>query len=351
MKILSVVGTRPNFVKEYLLHRELKRRGVQKAVVHTGQHYDYEMSQVFFDGFQFPDPDYHLDQRGRTNIQQTASILGAMEGILLDEKPTCTLVYGDVNSTAASALASAKLRIPVVHVEGGVRSSARYNPEEINRRVTDHLSSLIFACTKTGYEALLQENFPVGEICLSGDLMKDSLLLALGQKGIECCSGGYVLVTIHREENVESPERLHGIVEGLIQSGLEVVFPIHPRTRQRIEGNNFLESLENCPRIKLLEPQGYFDFVRLLAGADRVLTDSGGVRREAYILGKPVIVPIDIVWFPEILECGWMVTVDPVPSEIAGQLREFNPTSKRPQIFGDGKAHRVIVDRIVEAFE
>jgi UDP-N-acetylglucosamine 2-epimerase (non-hydrolysing) len=261
------------------------------------------------------------------------------------------LVYGDVNSVTAAALASAKLRIPVVHVEGGVRSDDLYNAEEINRRVTDQLSRLIFACTKTDYETLLRENFSAEGICLSGDLMKDSALLTMEQEGIESYAGGYVLATIHREENVESPDRLNGIVEGLIQSELEVIFPAHPRTLQRLDRGGMLDSLKNCPRIKLLEPQGYSDFLRLLAGANRVFTDSGGVRREAYILGKPVIVPIDIVWFPEIMECGWMVTVDPTPAEIVEKLQNFNPTSQRPPIFGDGNARIVIADRIIEEFD
>jgi len=332
LKILSVIGTRPNFIKEYLMHRELKRPGVKEVIAHTGQHYDYEMSQIFFDGFELPQPDYHLNQKGKSNIQQTASILSAMEAILVAEKPSCVLVYGDVNSVAAAALASAKLRIPVVHVEGGVRSEDRFNPEEINRRVTDHLSSLIFACTKTDYGNLLRENFSADEICLSGDLMKDSLMVTLEKEHIECEQGSYVLATIHREENVDSPIRLNGIVEGLVNSGLDIVFSLHPRTKKNLINNDLLKKLENCPQVTLLEPQGYSEFVRLLAGANRVFTDSGGVRREAYILGKPVIVPINIVWFPEIVESGWMVTVEPNPKEISGQLREFTPTSPRPPI-------------------
>lgn len=351
MKIISVVGTRPNIVKEHVLHGELKRRGVEEVLVHTGQHYDYRMSQIFFEGFQLPQPHYHLDQKEKSNIQQSASILSAMEAILITERPTCTLVYGDVNSTLAAALASAKLRIPVVHVEGGVRSEHKYNPEEINRRLTDHLSSLVFACTQTDYDALLRENFSPSEVSLSGDLMKDSLLKAQAQGNIRVRSGGYVVATIHREENVEDKGRLTEIMEGLIGSGMDIVFPAHPRTLSRLKSYGLQDSLHECERIKLLKPQSYLRFLELLAAADCVLTDSGGVRREAYILGKPIVVPIGIEWFPEIRDCGWMEIQDPPSApEIAHMLRNFRPTEDRPQIFGDGKAHRVIAKRIVEKF-
>jgi UDP-GlcNAc3NAcA epimerase len=351
MKILSVVGTRPNIIKEFMMHREFARRGIEEVIVHTGQHYDYEMSQVFFEGFQLPDARYHLNQRGKTNIQQTASILAAMEEILQQEKPTCTLVYGDVNSTAAAALASAKLRIPVVHIEGGVRSHQLYNPEEINRRVTDHLSVLIFACTRTDYQNLLREGFEEDRIFLSGDIVKDALLYTIEQHNIPVKRGDYICVTIHREENVESPERLRSIVEGLLQCQLPVIFPVHPRTRERLKQYGLWEALQRCKRVELREPQGYVQFVKLLSGANRVFTDSGGVRREAYILEKPVIVPIDIVWFPEILEAGWMKVVEPNPQEIAHALKHFEPPSAHPEIFGDGKAYQRIVARMCQFFE
>lgn len=351
MKVLSVVGTRPNIIKEFMMHLELDKCGIEEIIVHTGQHYDYEMSQIFFEGFDLPQPKYHLNQRGKTSIQQTASILADMEEILLQERPTCTLVYGDVNSTAAAALASAKLRIPVVHIEGGVRSHQLYNPEEINRRVTDCLSALIFACAQTDYRNLLREGFSKERIFLSGDPVKDALVYTLEQHNISVARRDYILVTIHREENVESPERLKGIVEGLLQCQPPVIFPVHPRTRERLKQNGLWEALQRCKHVELLEPQGYVQFVKLLASANRVFTDSGGVRREAYILKKPVIVPIDIVWFPEILEAGWMKLVEPNPQEIAYVLEHFEPPREHPEIFGDGKAHQRIATRMIQFFE
>jgi UDP-N-acetylglucosamine 2-epimerase (non-hydrolysing) len=255
-----------------------------------------------------------------------------------------------VTSGAAAALASAKLKIPVVHIEGGVRSPHLYNPEEVNRRVTDVVSKLIFASTRNDYATLLREDFSPDAVCLSGDLMKDSLLLTLVEEQIESRASDYVVATIHRDENVQSPRRLTAIVDGLIACAIDVRFPVHPRTRQKLEHYGLFARLSGS-RVKLLEPTGYVTFVRMLAGARRVLTDSGGVRREAYILGKPVIVPTDIVWFPEIVESGWMVTVDADPTAIAQLLREFTPTTPRPSIFGDGNARHVIADRILRTFE
>ncbi len=352
MKVLSVVGTRPNMPKEFMIRREFDRRGVEEVVVHTGQHYDHQMSQVFFDGLEMAQPKYHFNQEGKSNIQQTASIMLAMEETLKAERPTCTLVYGDVNSTVAAALASAKLRIPVVHYGGGTRSDEMYNPEEINRRVTDQVSALIFTSTAFARQNLVREGFAEDRICFPGDLLQDAILYVTASKGIEVRRGDYILVTLHREENAESPERLGAIVKGLIDSGQRVVFPVHPRTRQRLERYGLLKSIEQCPRIELREPQGYVEFIRLLAGANRVLTDSGGVRKEAYMLSKPVVVPIGIVWFPELVETSWMVTVEPPDAQkIAHHLATFEPAVKlHPDIFGKGRASETVVGRMLEYF-
>ena len=351
MKVLTVIGTRPNFVKEALIHRELLRNNVSEIIVHTGQHYDYSMSQVFFEGLGIPTPDYHLNQKKKTPIQQTAEIMGELENILLAEKPNCTLVYGDVTSTAAAAIASAKLRIPVVHVEAGVRSQDLYNPEEINRRVTDALSGLAFASTRRDYENLERENFDRARICFSGDVVKDVLLKTVQDYGIPVRRGEYVLATIHRQENADSRSRLREIVEALVQCRKPVVFPVHPRTREGLRQHGLWDKLLMKNDLQVLEPQGYLEFVKLLAGADRVFTDSGGVRREGYILGKPVIVPIGIVWFPEMVECGWMKVVDGCLKDMIDAIESFEPVKERPPIFGDGRAHAVIVRRMLDFFK
>ncbi|MGD0260552.1 MAG: UDP-N-acetylglucosamine 2-epimerase (non-hydrolyzing) [Verrucomicrobiota bacterium] len=351
MKVLTVIGTRPNFVKEALIHEEFSRKGIREIIVHTGQHYDFSMSQVFFEGLGIPTPDYHLNQKGKTPIKQTADIMQELEDILLAEKPDCTLVYGDVTSTLSGSIASAKLRIPVVHVEAGVRSQDLYNPEEINRRVTDALSALAFASTRRDYENLTCENFAADRICFSGDVVNDVLLKTVKDHKIRVCRGEYVLATIHRQENADSADRLHTIIEALVRCKKPVVFPVHPRTREGLRQNGLWDKLMCKKDLKVLEPQGYLEFVKLLAGADRVFTDSGGVRREGYVLGKPVIVPIGIVWFPEMVECGWMKVVDGCLEDMIDAIESFEPVSERSPIFGDGHAHTVIVRRIQEFFK
>jgi len=350
MKVVSVVGTRPNFVKEFFIHKELKKRGIKEILVHTGQHYDYEMSKIFFDNLDITKPDYHLSNSSSSGIQQIAHMMEYMEDVLKKEKADCTLVYGDVNSTLAAAVASAKLKIPVAHIEGGIRSINLYNPEEINRRVTDHLSVLIFACTKTDYRNLLEENFPKSRIILSGDIMKDVLLYTVDREKIKVERGKYSIVTIHREENVESRERLTGIISGLIKSKEKVIFPVHPRTRKRLKEFGLIDMILKSSALEITEPQSYLRFVELLAGANKVITDSGGVRREGYILGKPVIVLINITWFPEILKAGWKFVADADTDKIADAINNFEPDKKRPNIFGNGDAYKIIVENLISRF-
>ena len=347
MKVVSVVGTRPNFVKEFFMHKEFKKRGIEEILVHTGQHYDYEMSKIFFENFDITEPDYHFNNSSLSSIQQVAHIMEYMEVVFNKEKADCTLVYGDVNSTLAAAIASAKSRIPIAHIEGGVRSSSLYNPEEINRRVSDHLSALIFACTKTDYQNLLNENFTRDRIIISGDIMKDVILYTVDKENIEVERGGYSIATIHREENVESKERLTSIISGLIESKQKIIFPVHPRTRKRLEEFGLVDMILKSSTIEITKPQSYINFVKLLAGANKVITDSGGVRREGYILGKPVIVLINITWFPEILEAGWKFVADADTDKIADAINNFEPVKEHPNIFGNGNAHKIIVDNLI----
>lgn len=350
MKVVSVVGTRPNFVKEFLINKEFKRQGIEEIVVHTGQHFDHEMSKVFFENFDLPKPDYHFDIANSSAIQQTANIIKYMEEVLRAENPSCTLVYGDVNSTLAAAITSAKLKIPVVHVEGGIRGWSLYNPEEINRRVSDHLSELIFACTKTDYENLIREDFAKEKIILSGDIMKDVLLYIIKKENVTINRGDYNVVTIHREENVESQKRLTNIILALIESQKKIIFPAHPRTRKRLVQYGLIERIEKNSKIQLTSPKSYLDFVRILAGANKVITDSGGVRREGYILKKPIVVLINITWFPEMLASGWKISVDADFEKIIDAVRNFEPTEDHPNIFGSGDAHKKIVKNIVNYF-
>lgn len=350
MKILSVVGTRPNFIKEVPMNRELRKRGITEVLVHTGQHYDYEMSRIFFKEFELPDPDYHLQVSTGLAGKQMGEMLTALEEILITERPDVTLVYGDVTSTLAGALASVRLGIPVVHVEAGIRTPARYNPEEINRRGTDALSELLLANCEDAYKALMKENHVGSEVVLTGDIMKDVLVRSTEEFGIPVLRGDYHVCTIHRAENVDDPGNLGQIVRGLIECGEPVNFPIHPRTRKRLEAFGLLDDLKSAPNVEISEPRGYLDFVRMLAGANKVITDSGGVRREAYILGKPAIIAIGITWFPCILRAGWKTIAGPDAQKIVRAVKDFEPPAQRKEFFGDGRACLKIVDAIVNRF-
>lgn len=334
---MSVVGTRPNFIKEMLINKYLKGKGIEEVLVHTGQHFDYEMSKLFFEELELPEPEYKLEVSTGYHGKQTAEILSEVEKILLKERPSVTLVYGDVNSTAAAALASAKLRIPVAHVESGVRDESIYNPEEINRRVTDHLSETLFAPTKEAYDNLIKENFPSGNVFLTGDVVKDSVLYIIKKFNLRKKKGDYHLATVHRAENTDSKARLSRIINAFLESEKRIIFPIHPRTKKKMIEYGIYNKL-NGSNVEVVDAKGYIEFIKLLSGADRVLTDSGGVRREAYILGKPAITLIRIIWFPEMVKYGWNRVTDADPDEILEALRSFQPPKKRPPIFGDGKA-------------
>jgi UDP-N-acetylglucosamine 2-epimerase (non-hydrolysing) len=349
MKICSVVGTRPNFVKEYLINRELKQRGIKEILIHTGQHYDYEMSQAFFECFELPHPDHHLQIPNGDGVDFSANAILALARVFRAETPDCVLSYGDVNSTMSAAVAASKLRIPFAHVEGGIRALDRYNPEEINRRVSDVLAEIIFCCTKTDVENLEREGYEPERIMLSGDLMKDALMMTLEKHGIVPSRGDYLVLTLHRQENLTDGARLRAIMEGLVRSGRRIIFPAHPRTLQCMKDFGVLDLIRGS-QIEVSKPAGYVDFMRLTAGADKILTDSGGVRREAYLLRKPCIVLIEISWFPEIAQAGWKVLTGPDPERIADLIWNFEPTAPYQELFGDGKAHRKIVDGLVRKY-
>jgi len=349
MKICSVVGTRPNFVKEYLINRELERRGVQEILIHTGQHYDFEMSQAFFECFELPPPNYQLQIPNCDGVNFTSRAIQELAAVLRLEKPCCVLSYGDVNSTMSAAIAATKLRVPFAHVEGGIRAADRFNPEEINRRVADVLADVIFCCTQSDVANLQREGYEPGRVEFSGDLMKDALLLTLEKYGIEVSRGDYLVLTLHREENLTDGNRLRSIFGGLIQSGRRIVFPAHPRSLQSMKDFGVSEMIHGS-RIEICRPMAYVDFLRLMAGADKILTDSGGVRREAYLLKKPCIVLIEISWFPEISQAGWKILTGPDPDKIARLIESFEPTGPYRELFGDGTAHVRIVDGLMRRY-
>ena len=348
MKVASIVSTRPDFIKEMLRHKYLKKMGIKEILINTGQHYEYNMSKVFFDELDIPNPDYNLNVSSGLVGKQTGEIITKVEEILINEKPDVTLVYGDVTSSLAAALASVKLKIPVVHIEGGIRTNSKFNPEDINRKICDHLADVVFAPTKASLQNLIKENVPSDKVFFFGDTTKDILLYTMKKYDIKKYNGNYLLTTIHREENVNSKMNMSNIIDALSESGEKVIFPVHPRTQKRLSEYNIINNLPS--NIELIQPQSYVNFLQYLAGAKKVLTDSGTVRREAYILHKPIITLVDIIWWPETVQCGWNKVVGADKDKILDAIANFQPNGKQPELFGNGRAEEKIMSKIIEIY-
>ncbi len=350
MKIVSVVGTRPNFVKEYSIFKACKAHNVDEIIIHTGQHYDYAMSQIFFQELDIAKPHYINEiLKGRQGYE-TATMMTFIEEVLIEEKPDVTLIYGDVNSTAAAGLASVKLKIPVAHVEAGLRSGVHYNPEEINRKVADVVSEVLFPHIQEAYDSLMNEGYPEDNVFLVGDIVKDTLDDIVQRFNIPIEKNGYILATIHRAENTDNKKRLTSIIEALIESEANMKIPLHPRTKNKMIEYGIYNTVTSAKSIEVIEPLGYIDTIRLMAKADKVVTDSGGLRREAYMLGKPIITLIDIVWVPSLIKNGWKRVCDADKDKIIDAIKNHNPTGPRDEIFGDGHAAEKIVKILLERF-
>lgn len=349
MKIASILGARPQFIKAAPISKELRKEH-DEILIHTGQHYDDEMSKIFFDSLHIPRPDYNLGVGSSSQGEQTGRMLLGIEELLLKERPDLVLVYGDTNSTLAGALASVKLHIPVGHVEAGLRSFDRSMPEEINRVLADRISALLFSPTKTAVANLKKEGITNG-VHLTGDVMYDALLhnikIAEKSKILEQFNiepKKYLLVTVHRQSNTDNAENLSNILEAL--SGIEekVIFPIHPRTTKFIKIHGLKRKIKG--NIILSKPIGYLDFLWLEKNAKKILTDSGGIQKEAYILKVPCITLRRNTEWIETVEDGWNVLVGANKEKIIENVNEFAPKSKQRNIFGDGKASKRIVDII-----
>lgn len=347
MKIVSIVGARPEFIQATPLSRALRSTGRHKEIlVHTGQHYDYLMSQAFFDELGIPAPDYNLEVGSGPHGRQTAEILLRLEEVLLKERPDLVIVRGDTNSTLAGALAASKLHIPTAHIEAGERSFDRCMPEEINRLVTDCLADLHFCASQAAARHLEAEGICSSIYCV-GDVMLDAVLqhkpVAYRQSHIlaqlDLKPQKYTLVTIHRAANTDNPTRLKQIVQILNSISETIVFPVHPRTRQA------LQQLEArfASHVKLIEPVGYFDMMVLEDNARLIATDSGGVQREAYFLGVPCLTLREETEWIETVETGWNRLVGVEPAQVLASWTSFTPPSEHPPIFGDGTAGQRIV--------
>jgi UDP-N-acetylglucosamine 2-epimerase len=352
MRIVTVIGNRPQFVKAAAVSRPLRERH-EELIVHTGQHYDDELSRIFFEELGVPAPDRELHIGDGTPTSQTARMLAALEPELDELRPDMVLVYGDTNSTLAGALAGAQRRVPVAHVEAGMRSFDRRMPEELNRVLTDHASDLLLCSTKTAVANLAREGV-AGEVQLVGDAMADVTLAfapvaerrsrALEEHSLT--PGEYLLVTAHRAGNVDDPRRLLKLVELLEALPLPAVFPLHPRTRARLESAALLDRLAAAPHLRLAPPLGYLDFLTLTRNARAVLTDSGGVQKEAYLLGTPCVTLRDTTEWVETVEAGWNVLVDLDADAALRALERPPPAGERPELYGGGRAGERIADAI-----
>ncbi len=343
-RFLSIVGARPNFVKLPPIHRALVKSGFEHLIVHTGQHYDYEMSQIFFENLEIPIPNYNLNVSPGNHSYQLGEMIKRCGDVLLKEKPTVVIVYGDTNSTLAGALASTKLGIPIAHIEAGLRSFDQKMPEETNRVLTDHISNELFCPTKTAVENLKRERtcgetFYVGDVMLetltefSPFLKKSNVLERLGLEPKK-----YLLVTIHRAENTENVGRLTKIVNALGKIDRKAVFPIHPRTVKYLKQYGLFEKLSSNTNLVITGPLSYLDFVKLEDNSEKILTDSGGVQKEAYLLGVPCITLRDNTEWVETVNSGWNILVGVDEAKIILAINTFSPCVPQEPLFGNGDA-------------
>lgn len=344
--IMTVLGARPQFIKAAAVSRAIAREpGLAERIIHTGQHYDPGMSDIFFEEMDIPRPAHQLGIGGGPHGAMTGEQLSRIEAILMAEKPDCVLVYGDTNSTLAGALAAAKLHIPVAHVEAGLRSHNRRMPEEINRVLTDHISQVLFAPTEAAQRQLRKEGIAANQIHITGDVMMDVALHYRGMArrpgwfedlGLE--SGGFLLCTIHRAENTDCDQRLRDIFQGLAASERPVVLPLHPRTRKTLEQLQ----LKASPQVHLVDPVGYLEMVWLEMHCHAVVTDSGGVQKEAYFHGKPCVTLRDETEWIELVELGVNTLTGADPDLIARHINAFAARPSTGDLYGDGRAAQLI---------
>lgn len=346
------MGARPQFIKAAPVSRALRKQATE-ILVHTGQHYDKSMSEVFFEELQIPIPDYHLHVGSMSHGAQTGAMLQKIEEVILSEKPDAVLVYGDTNSTLAGSLAASKLHIPVAHVEAGLRSFNRQMPEEINRVLTDHVSEWLFCPTEAAISNLRQEGITKG-VYRTGDVMLDTVIFnrqlaaeksqVLEQYNLE--TGSYLLITVHRAENTDQPERLQEIIAALNQVQIPAIFPVHPRTRSKLDA---LDLRLTNPLVQLVEPVGFLDMLQLEVHAKKIVTDSGGVQKEAFFAEVPCITLRDETEWVETVQSGANRLVGADQSKILAAIESFTVDfNSLPPIYGNGQAAEEIVGYLLD---
>jgi UDP-N-acetylglucosamine 2-epimerase (non-hydrolysing) len=361
IKIVHVVGTRPNFVKIASVLRACnKTPEIQSLLVHTGQHYTEEMDKAFFDALQIPAPDINLEVGSGTHAQQTAEIMKRFEPVLLQHKPDAILVVGDVNSTVACALVAAKLGVKIIHVEAGLRSFDRTMPEEINRVLTDSISDILFITEPSGIVNLKREGVDSAKVHFVGNVMIDTLEWSRGKAAassileqLKLDKKQYIVITLHRPSNVDHHNSLNGILDDLaeIQKEIKIVFPVHPRTANSLSAGGFMQKLEKLPNMIITRPLGYLDFLKLMSEAKIVITDSGGIQEETTVLGVPCLTVRDNTERPITTTEGTNILVGTEQGKILNGYREITRTPKtysRPQLW-DGRASERIVNILLES--
>lgn len=375
-KIVTIIGARPQIIKAAALSRAIKnhfQEQINELIVHTGQHYDANMSEVFFEELSIPRPDYNLNVGSGKHGEQTAKMIQGIEEILISEKPDALVLYGDTNSTLAGAIAASKIHIPIVHIEAGLRSFNKSMPEEINRIMCDHASTLLFSPTPTGYNNLINEGFKEFEegpfnvdrpkVYHSGDVMYDNSLhfssLAKEKSSIlvdeHLEAGSFILGTIHRDNNTDIPERLTAIFKALLEIAQEnkIILPLHPRTKKKMQealSPDLLTQISKCQHLQMIAPVSFIDMVKLEDSSKMIITDSGGVQKESFFFKKPCLILRPETEWVEIVEAGAARICDADKDIILKSYREFiaNPPQNFDGIFGDGKAAEFICGEILE---
>ncbi len=378
IKIITIIGARPQIIKAAALSRAIRNKfsdQINEIIVHTGQHYDDDMSTVFFEELQIPQPDFNLNVGSASHGKQTSQMIEGIENILIKEKPDFIILYGDTNSTLAGAIAAAKIFIPVLHIEAGLRSFNKSMPEEINRVCCDHTSTMLFTPTKTGYNNLIREGFNPNNIAPftidnpavfhCGDVMYDNSIyfsdIAEKRSDIlkenQLTSNNFILCTIHRDNNTDIPERLNGIFSALFyiaeQENKPIILPLHPRTAKLLKKNltqEIYNSIIDCQKIKILPPVSFLDMIELEKNSEIIITDSGGVQKEAYFFNKPCIIIRSETEWKEIVENKVAVVTDANKEKILSAFNHFkgNKNLTFPDIFGDGKASEFICEEIIK---
>ncbi|MBL7882727.1 MAG: UDP-N-acetylglucosamine 2-epimerase (non-hydrolyzing) [Bacteroidia bacterium] len=377
MKILTIIGARPQIIKAAALSRAIKKHfssAISEIIVHTGQHYDENMSQVFFNELNIPSPNYNLNVGSRNHGQQTSIMINGIEEILLKEKPNCIVLYGDTNSTLAGAIAASKTQVPIIHIEAGLRSFNKSMPEEINRIMCDHASTLLFSPTQTGYQNLIKEGFKENnsapytidnpKIYHCGDIMFDNslyfLAIAETQTNIldeyQLENNKFILATIHRNNNTDEPERLSSIFKAFMQIAIKkestIILPLHPRTSKLLSKNiskELYEAVQKNEFIKIIPPASFLEMIALEKNAQLIITDSGGVQKEAFFFEKPCIILRAETEWVELVNCGAAKIADANENKIIAAYNHFlnEKQSSFPKLFGDGKAAEFIAKEIL----